>query len=241
VRQILVSMTAFWSRVRSQGSIGPAMVILSSGAAFVLLWLARELLEGDTFALDRSILLSLRRTGDLSVPIGLSWLSHVITDITSLGGTTVLSLITTVSVTYLLMTGRRSTALLQLASVIGGWALSNGLKIGIGRPRPDIVPHLIEVGDLSFPSGHAMVSAATYLTLGSILSGLQAGRAEKVFVLAVAVILTVAIGLSRIYLGVHYPSDVVGGWCGGIAWAMLCQLVACRSGIAKGEVSRHET
>ncbi|MBW6421496.1 phosphatase PAP2 family protein [Rhizobium sp. XQZ8] len=234
-------MTAFWSRVRSQGPTGPAMVILASGAGFVFLWLARELLEGDTFALDRSILLSLRRAGDLSVPIGPSWLTHVITDITSLGGTTVLSLVTIVSVTYLLMTGRRSTALLLLASVIGGWALSSGLKIGIGRPRPDIVPHLIEVGDLSFPSGHAMVSAATYLALGSILSGLQTGRAEKVFVLAVAVVLTVAIGLSRVYLGVHYPSDVVGGWCGGAAWAILCQLVARRSGLAKGEVSRHET
>ncbi|WP_312990621.1 phosphatase PAP2 family protein [Rhizobium populisoli] len=241
MRQILVSMTAFWSRVRSQGPTGPAMVILASGAGFVFLWLARELLEGDTFALDRSILLSLRRAGDLSVPIGPSWLTHVITDITSLGGTTVLSLVTIVSVTYLLMTGRRSTALLLLASVIGGWALSSGLKIGIGRPRPDIVPHLIEVGDLSFPSGHAMVSAATYLALGSILSGLQTGRAEKVFVLAVAVVLTVAIGLSRVYLGVHYPSDVVGGWCGGAAWAILCQLVARRSGLAKGEVSRHET
>jgi undecaprenyl-diphosphatase len=178
------------------------------------------------------MLLSLRTAGDLSVPIGPAWLAHAFTDITSLGGTTVLSLITIIAVAYLLMIGRRSIALLLLASVVGGWALSNGLKIGIGRQPPDIVPHLVEIGDLSFPSGHATVSAATYFTLGALLSELQTIRAAKVFFLVLAVLLTTLIGLSRIYLGVHYPSDVLGGWCGGAAWALLCWLVARRGGVA---------
>lgn len=224
-----------WGRLRSCEPISLATVAIASGAAFIFLRIASELLEGETFAFDRSILLSLRRADDLSVPIGPSWLAHALTDITSLGGITVLGLITLISVTYLLMISRRSVALLLLISVIGGWGLSNGLKIGIGRPRPDIVPHLIEVGDLSFPSGHAMVSAATYLTLGALLSELQAIRAAKVFVLAVAVFLTFIIGLSRIYLGVHYPSDVLGGWCGGAAWAMLCWIVARHYGLVSGQ------
>jgi undecaprenyl-diphosphatase len=119
-------------------------------------------------------------------------------------------------------------ALLLLLSVAGGWLISNGLKLGIARPRPDIVPHLIDVSDLSFPSGHAMLSAVTYLTLGALLSGMQRDRALKIYVVSIAVSLTVLVGISRVYLGVHYPSDVLGGWCAGAVWAVVCWRVSRR-------------
>jgi undecaprenyl-diphosphatase len=146
------------------------------------------------------------------------------TDITSLGGVTVLSLLTTLSVFYLLIIGKRITSLFLLLSVLGGWMISNAVKLGIARPRPDMVPHLVGVHDLSFPSGHAMLSAVTYLTLGLLLARTQASIAARYFFVVVATVLTLMIGLSRVYLGVHYPTDVLGGWSAGAAWACFCWL-----------------
>jgi undecaprenyl-diphosphatase len=104
--------------------------------------------------------------------------------------------------------------------------LSTGLKMGFERPRPDLVPHATQVYTASFPSGHAMLSAVTYLTLGALLSRVQRRRRVKAFFLGLALTLTLLIGLSRVYLGVHWPSDVLAGWCIGAAWASLCWFVA---------------
>ncbi|TIO49667.1 MAG: phosphatase PAP2 family protein, partial [Mesorhizobium sp.] len=94
------------------------------------------------------------------------------------------------------------------------------------RPRPDLVSHLVNETSLSFPSGHAMLSAVTYLTLGSLAARFLPNRRTKIFVLGLAVLTTVLVGTSRVYLGVHWPSDVLAGWCAGFAWAMLCWLAA---------------
>jgi len=129
---------------------------------------------------------------------------------------------------YLLLAGEGKAALFIFAAVAGGQVLSSLLKLGVDRPRPDLVSHLAEVYTLSFPSGHAMLSAVTYLTLGSLLARVLPGRVLKTYVLAVAVIATLLVGISRVYLGVHWPSDVLAGWCAGSAWAMLCWLVSRR-------------
>ncbi len=142
----------------------------------------------------------------------------------SLGGVTVLALLTTLSSVYLLISNRRLTALYLLVSVLGGWAISSILKILVARPRPEIVPHLQEVYDLSYPSGHAMMSAVTYLTSAALLSRASQGRSTKLFLLGSAVLLTVPIGPCRLYLGVHYPTDVVAGWFAGSTWALCCWL-----------------
>ncbi len=215
-------------QVTSLGSSVIAGFAVASGGAFVFLRLTSEVIEGETRAFDDAILRSLRQPGDLSVPIGPEWLTHVVTDITSLGGTTVLTLVTVGTVGYLLLALRRQTGMFVLFSVLGGWLLSTLLKIGIARPRPDIVPHLVDVHDLSFPSGHAMLSAVTYLTLGLLLSRVQASRATRLYVIAVALVLTLLVGLSRVYLGVHYPTDVLGGWCAGATWATICWMIARR-------------
>jgi undecaprenyl-diphosphatase len=115
---------------------------------------------------------------------------------------------------------------LLAVSVGGGTLLSTLLKLGFDRPRPDLVAHLVDVRTLSFPSGHAMLSAVTYLTIGVLVARVSPKRRIKVYVTAVALVLTLAIGLSRVYLGVHWPTDVLAGWSIGAAWAMACWLGA---------------
>ncbi|MGL3606949.1 phosphatase PAP2 family protein [Rhizobium sp. G187] len=187
--------------------------------AYGLFALTDEILEGETRAFDESVLLMLRDASDVGLPIGPAWLTKVVTDITALGGITVLSLLTSLVVVYLILRRSYRTAIFVTVSILGGWAVSSAMKIGIARPRPEVVQHLVEVTDLSFPSGHAMLSAITYLTLGALLSRLEDRRLLRYFFPLVAVFLTLIIGLSRIYLGVHYPTDVLGGWAAGTVWA----------------------
>ena len=184
------------------------------------------MVQGETRAFDRAILLAFRNSTDLSDPIGPRWLEIIFRDITSLGGATVLTLMTIAVSGFLLIDAKRGAAILVLGSVIGGVLLSSILKLGIDRPRPDLVAHLVEVHTASFPSGHAMLSAVVYLTLGGLLSRVESPRRIKIYVLSVAVILTVLIGVSRVYLGVHWPTDVLAGWCAGATWAVLCSRIA---------------
>jgi undecaprenyl-diphosphatase len=205
------------------------------------LWGFVELMEiardAQPHGFDTEILLAFRVAGDPSSPVGPFWMEEAVRDITSLGGTVVLVFITLSTIVYLLLIGRRQAALFVFAAIAGGQLLSSVLKLGVDRPRPDLVSHLVEVHTLSFPSGHAMLSAVTYLTLGSLLSHILPGRATKLYVLFLAVLVTFCVGVSRIYLGVHWPSDVLAGWCAGAAWAMLCWLVARRflNGIGGGK------
>jgi undecaprenyl-diphosphatase len=198
-----------------------------------------RVVEGDTRAFDESVLLALRDPNNLSNPIGPAWLQIMFRDITPLGGYAMVMLISLAVIGYLLMDGKRAAALWVLVSVGGGAVLSNLLKLAIERPRPDLVARLVEVNTTSFPSGHATLAAVTYLTLGALLSRVEARRRAKIYVLTVAVGLTFLIGVSRIYLGVHWPTDVLAGWCVGAAWAMLCWRIALalqRSGRVESDV-----
>jgi undecaprenyl-diphosphatase len=197
-----------------------------AGALFAFIKLADEVVEGDTHGFDQAVLLALRNPLDPADPIGPDWFELAMKDLTSLGGFTVLTLLTLSAVGYLLMDGKRGAALLLAVSVGGGTILSSLLKIGFDRPRPDLVAHLVDVRTLSFPSGHAMLSAVTYLTIGVLLARVSPRRRLKAYVISVAVLLTLLVGSSRVYLGVHWPTDVLGGWCVGAAWAMLCWWVA---------------
>jgi len=194
------------------------------------LWGFEELMEvaraTTPHAFDTEILLAFRHAGQPDSPIGPPWLEGAVRDITALGSTVVLVLITTATIVYLLLIRRPATALFMFAAVAGGQVLSSLLKLEVDRPRPDLVSHLVTETSLSFPSGHAMLSAVTYLTLGSLAARFLPDRKSKVFVLGLAVLTTVLVGTSRVYLGVHWPSDVLAGWCAGFAWAMLCWLAA---------------
>ncbi|HEX7820951.1 MAG TPA: phosphatase PAP2 family protein [Sphingobium sp.] len=200
--------------------------LLIAGGAFAFLKLASEVMEGDTLAIDRMILEGLRSAADPSVPIGPGWLQGAMIDITALGGVTVLTLITVLIAGYLLASRKAGTAAFMVAAIAGGAVLSTVLKSEFARPRPDLVAHLVEVHTTSFPSGHAMNSAITYLTLGVLLARAEKGRHVRIYLLVVAITLTLIIGTSRVYLGVHWPSDVVAGWCVGACWAALCSMIA---------------
>jgi undecaprenyl-diphosphatase len=200
------------------------LVLLTAGCVFAKA--ASEVLEGDTLAVDRAILLGLRTPGNLAVPIGPSWLPEAMTDITALGGTTVLTIITAIAAGYLLAERKPHIATFTVAAVGSGAALGSLLKWIYQRARPDIVEQLVGHHSASFPSGHSMNSAVVYLTLAVLISRSAQDRAVRRYLISVAIALTLSIGFSRVYLGVHWPTDVVAGWGVGGVWAVLCSLVA---------------
>lgn len=206
--------------------IMPLAILFSTGLLLLAFAeIADDVGEGDTRAFDERLLLALR-TRDLADPIGPRWFEQSVADITALGGFAVLALLTLLAIGYLLALKKWGGALLLLIATLGGAALSEGMKLGFNRPRPDLVAHVVETTSMSFPSGHAMLSAATYLTLGALLARAQERRRLRGYVMGAAILITLLIGLSRVYLGVHWPTDVLGGWCLGAAWAMLCWGVA---------------
>lgn len=193
-------------------------------AAFFVL--GSEVLEGETLSFDRWVLLHLRSVPDTSAPVGPHWLLPAMVDITSLGGVAVLTLLTILAGGFLFATRKPALGLFVLVAVSGGALVSTILKSLFLRARPDIVEHLVKVDSASFPSGHAMNAAIVYLTLGALLARSLKDRGARVYLLAASIVLTVLIGLSRVYLGVHWPTDVIAGWAVGAAWATMCSLVA---------------
>ena len=203
-----------------------AVIFVVAAALFGFVRIADEVGEGDTHKLDTGVLLAFRNPAVLGDPIGPPWLKLAVRDLTSLGSPAVLAFITFSVIGFMLMDGKRAAALFVLAAIGGGTVMSGLLKFGFNRTRPDLVAHLVDVQTSSFPSGHAMLSAVTYLTLGTLLARVQPRRAIKAYLITLAVVSTLLIGISRIYLGVHWPTDVLAGWCAGAAWAMLCWLAA---------------
>lgn len=199
--------------------VAPALAVAALLGAFGLL--ADEVLEGDTLSFDMAVLGVFRTPGNLADPIGPTWLEEAVRDVTSLGSFSILGLITIVVVVTLLLNGRQRTGWYLTFCVVGGTILSTSLKALFGRPRPDL-PTLTQVFTASFPSGHATVSAVVFLTIGVLLAEAAEPRRLKLFYLGVAMFLTLVVGVSRIYLGVHYPTDVIAGWLLGSAWATLC-------------------
>jgi undecaprenyl-diphosphatase len=218
-------LKAVLSRVELSTLVGLGVL---AGAMFAFIKLADEVVDGDTNHFDEAVLRLLRTQTDLSDPIGPWWIEVMFRDLTTLGGTTVLTLITIAAIGYLLVERKRAAALLILLSVIGGVIVSHSLKNAFGRPRPELVAHLVDVNTLSFPSGHAMLSAVTFLTIGVLLARVQSHLRTRVYLVSVAIVLTVLIGVSRVYLGVHFPTDVLAGWSAGAAWAMFCYSMAKR-------------
>ena len=200
-----------------------AFVGIAAGV-WIFSLVAGAVVDGGTPAMDRKVLLSMRQP-DLS-PKGPPALQESARDITALGGATVLTLLTLITTGFLMFDGKRNMALFLFASVSGGLLVSSILKSLYQRPRPDLVPHGAYVTTTSFPSGHSMLSAVTYLTLGALLARSHQRKRLKAYFLLVAGLLTFLVGLSRVYLGVHWPTDVLAGWTAGACWALLCWMVA---------------
>ena len=193
---------------------------------FGFIIIAGFVIRGATDNFDIRVLRSLRTAGNLARPIGPRWLFEIMRDITSLGGSTVVFLITFLVIGYFILKKQYNILFLVLVAVIGGAIIDLELKEVFSRIRPQVVPTLILERSYGFPSGHSMMSTIIYLSLASLIARLQVRWREKIYIISAAIFLSFMIGISRIYLGVHYPTDVFGGWSLGLAWAALCWLVA---------------
>ena len=204
------------------------MLFLAAGLVVIFAKITEDLLEGNLRGFDDAILLALRHPDDPAKPLGPLWLQVAARDVTSLGSPAVLTLITVAALGYLALKRHWRAALFVLISICGGSAVSFAIKDLVQRPRPDFVAAVAQTQTYSFPSGHAFLSAVTFLTLGALLARVQHQGEVKVYLLAVAIAITVLVGISRLYIGVHWPTDVLAGWCAGAAWAILCWLIAER-------------
>lgn len=193
---------------------------------YVFTELAGNITDGETQQFDERILLALRTPEDRAVPVGPNWLKGMMLDITALGGPTALAIFSAVMIGLLYIEGQRRVAWLSVLAIGGGAAMSFVMKHIFERPRPSIVPHLREVTNTSFPSGHAMSAAIVYLTIGVMFAKAMRGNWAKAYCLFWGAVLALLVGISRIFLGVHYPSDVLGGWIAGLSWASACWIVS---------------
>jgi undecaprenyl-diphosphatase len=233
-------------RVGLRGLIAAARRELGATTALLVLGLAAlafsniadEVVEGETHGVDQAVLDALRVNGQPKLLVGPNWLHTSANDVTALGSLTNLTLIVLLVVALMACLRRWSAAVLVLVGAGGGLALSQGLKALFGRERPDMAYRTVEAVNASFPSGHAMMSAVVFLTLGALATRFTHRRRIKTLALGSAVLLSLLVGISRIYLGVHWSTDVLAGWCLGAAWAMACWLAAWaweRRQAARGE------
>ncbi|MEO6876312.1 MAG: phosphatase PAP2 family protein [Opitutaceae bacterium] len=206
-----------------------ARVVAIGLCLWIFFGVAEEMGEAEHAPLEARILRSLRKVDDPSQLIGPAWVGEAARDLSSLGGIVVTGLITALVTAYFALNRRWREAVFMLAAVGGGALLSETLKHAYARPRPMVVPYLDLVSDLSFPSGHSMTSAIVYLTLGALLSRAVSGWRNKVFIVSAGVLLSGLVGICRVMLGVHYPSDVLAGWAAGAGWALLCWMIAAET------------
>jgi len=197
-----------------------ATLLVIVGGTWAFLALADAVEENETQRFDQRII------GFCRQHPGPPWLQDVGRDLTALGGITVMTLLTLAVCGYLLISRKYRAVVLVLVAVIGGLLISSAIKHGISRDRPPAEFRQAYVFTKSFPSGHSMMSAVTYLTLGALLAQVTRGRVLRVYIVTVAVLLTLLVGVSRVYLRVHWPTDVLAGWTGGLVWSLVCLSIA---------------
>lgn len=201
-------------------------------AASLLLFLklSSEVMEGDTAALDSAILQAVRHATKGETPVR-NWLRGFMIALTALGDTSVLVLIVLIVTGYLLVIRQRAMAIYLISALALGRIGTTLLKLVVARDRPGVVEHLVPIHSLSFPSGHATASAMVYLTMAALLARTQARSGPRIYIMSVALLLTLVVGFSRLYLGVHWPTDVLAGWIIGVGWAAASTAVAIKLSI----------
>jgi undecaprenyl-diphosphatase len=208
--------------------VRPLWLLLGiSGFLLLVMKLSSEIVKGDTLAFDRAILLRLRAATE-GHDFARDALRRLMLDVTTLGNNGLLTLIALLALGFLVVAGKRRLGGLLGIGIILGVVASALLKLAYARPRPDVVAHLVNVDTASFPSGHAMNAAVVYLTMAALLARGQKQRGPRLYILGVGILLTVSIGFSRLYLGVHWPTDVLFGWIFGASWAALLSHAAAR-------------
>ncbi len=202
------------------------MSLLVTGGVWGFIALAEEMQEGETHNIDKWIILALRNPADLSDPLGPKWFEGMMRDVTAMGSMFFLTAFSLAVVGFLLLQKKKGMALFTTVAVYGGMLLSTILKHAFNRPRPELVSHEAYVITASFPSGHSMLSAVVFLTMGGLLARYTRQKSLKVYILSLSILATLLVGISRVYLGVHWPTDVLAGWIIGCSWALLCWVIA---------------
>lgn len=210
--------------MRGRAGTFAAFVFLAGGLGFFA-FVAVAVQGESLLRFDRAILMAFRENGDLAIPIGPNGSTSYVRDITALGSFAVLSFAVLAVAGFLALRGRGDRALAVLGFTIGGTLLGEAAKHLFWRPRPDVVPHLVEVVTLSFPSAHAMQAVVVWFTFALLFAEAQSRVCVKVYLFGAAMLVALAVGLSRVYLGVHWPSDVLAGWALGTAWVSGCWLL----------------
>ena len=219
-----IQPTDLWRFIRRFEARVLIALALATGGVSAFVELADDMVEGETDVVDRRLILALRTPGDLNDPIGSHNVEEAVRDITALGGTTLVVLVTVVGVLAFAFHRRYRHGLVLGLTVLLATVANGTTKALFGRPRPDLVPHEVYVYSGSFPSGHSTMAATTYLTLAMLIASLEPRRRTKALVYGLACVVLVGVGFSRIYLGVHWPSDVLAGWCLGAVWALAAWL-----------------
>ncbi|MFZ5719570.1 MAG: phosphatase PAP2 family protein [Pseudomonadota bacterium] len=210
-----------WRLVRRFEAQVLLALVLATGAVLSFLEIGDDVSEGDTHGIDRRIVLLFRNPQDLNDPLGSRNIEEAVRDVTALGGTTIVTMVTILGILAFAFHRRYRHAAVMAGAVLLAWLSSDITKMLFDRPRPDLVPHGAYVYSGSFPSGHSTLATATYLTLAMLVASLEPRRRTKALAYGLAGIVLVGVGLSRVYLGVHWPSDVLAGWCLGSAWALV--------------------
>lgn len=200
------------------GAVGTASL------AFIGIW--RSVAVGRAEAVDRAILLGLRSSSDPADPIGPTWVEELMRDVTALGGNGFVFLLAAVVLGHLALEGQRRLAVYLIASLFGGVVLSLLLKSWIDRPRPDLVTHGQVVMTQSFPSMHSTMATVCFLTIAIVLGRSTKNLLQRSYLTGVGLTLALLVGFSRVYLGVHWPTDVIAGWVLGAGWALACFFLA---------------
>ena len=202
--------------------------MLLTGLGWLFIQMAIVIWVGDTLYFDRELILALHSADDVTDPLGPTWLEEMMRDGTALGSNWILLSLSLFSAAYLYLRGKKTMAVFLILAILSGLAVAFGLKHLIARPRPDLVSHATTVYTASFPSAHAMMSALVYFSLALIIGDVQSRRSVKGLIYISALLVTFWVGFSRVYLGVHWPSDVLAGWCAGAFWALMCFKIATR-------------
>jgi undecaprenyl-diphosphatase len=226
---VVSSLFSILRRLTSRHLLLMAATLVIVSGIWGLIELTDRVVDGDTKRFDNRVIVWCWQHQ------GPPWLQDCARDLTALGGDTVLPLVVLAVVGFLLISGKRGAALLVIVAVGGGVVISSLIKHFVGRARPPREYQGAYVFTASFPSGHSMLSAVTYLTLGALLAQISRGRLLRLYIVSFALLVTFLVGLSRVYLRVHWPTDVLAGWVAGLLWSILCLMIA-RELQRRGEV-----